>query len=103
MNRSDVAEQSGEVFSRSMLPSVLARLVISHSSDYFRLFYSQTSIHGNFCSGRDVTYGEHEMDQHMVTRSLTTANGPLNWREALDVISLGSPEQVLSLLQSPSL
>ncbi|CAA7389138.1 unnamed protein product [Spirodela intermedia] len=49
-NGLDVAEQSGEVLSRSVLSSALAR-------------------------------------------TLVAANGPLDWREALDIISLGSPEQ----------
>lgn len=30
-------------------------------------------------------------------RALPGANGPTDWNEALDIISFGSPEQVLSL------
>uniref|UniRef100_A0A1D1XIA6 Protein MOR1 n=1 Tax=Anthurium amnicola TaxID=1678845 RepID=A0A1D1XIA6_9ARAE len=66
-NGLEVAEQSGENLSRLVSAPTLT-------------------------SGRDV-YGERDMDLHILSRSLAASNGPLDWREALDVISLGSPEQ----------
>ncbi|MQM08157.1 hypothetical protein Taro_041011 [Colocasia esculenta] len=68
-NGLDMAEQSGEVVSRSLMAPTLT-------------------------SGRDV-YGERDVDQHIFSRSIAAANGPLDWREALGIISLGSPEQRL--------
>lgn len=35
------------------------------------------------------------MDRHHLPRSLVTANGPTDWNEALEIISMGSPEQVV--------
>ncbi|XP_078437424.1 ARM repeat superfamily protein [Wolffia australiana] len=67
-NGLDVAEQSGELFPRPVMPSALP-------------------------SGRDVGFGERETDQPLMSRSLAAVNGPLDWREALDLISSGSPEQ----------
>ncbi|KAG6594399.1 Protein MOR1, partial [Cucurbita argyrosperma subsp. sororia] len=62
---SDVAEQSGEV-SRSMSGTVLTR----------------------------KNYGsEINMERQSVPQPLTTANGPTDWNEAMDIISFGSPEQ----------
>ncbi|KAK1262104.1 Protein MOR1 [Acorus gramineus] len=36
---------------------------------------------------------ESHVDRHAIPRSLTAGNGPMDWHEALDIISLGSPEQ----------
>lgn len=40
-------------------------------------------------------------DAHMVPRQMATATattGPADWREALDIVALGLPEQVVLLL-----
>ncbi|XP_058078323.1 protein MOR1 isoform X2 [Magnolia sinica] len=66
-NGLDVAEQSGEVISRSLPGPVLTR----ESSGHF----------------------ESHIDRHLLNRPPVVANGPADWSEALDVISLGSPEQ----------
>ncbi|XXG85325.1 hypothetical protein AAC387_Pa11g0421 [Persea americana] len=66
-NGLDVAEQSGEVLSRSLPAPILPR----ESSGHF----------------------ESHVDRHHLPRSLVTANGPTDWNEALDIISMGSPEQ----------
>ncbi|XP_077214159.1 protein MOR1-like [Tasmannia lanceolata] len=63
----DLAEQSGEILPRSVPAPIMTR----DSSAHF----------------------ESHMDSHLLSRSLSTANGPTDWNEALDVISLGSPEQ----------
>lgn len=34
------------------------------------------------------------MERQSVPQPLTTANGPTDWNEAMDIISFGSPEQV---------
>ncbi|KAK1306094.1 Protein MOR1 [Acorus calamus] len=36
---------------------------------------------------------ESHVDRHAIPRSLTAGNGAMDWHEALDIISLGSPEQ----------
>uniref|UniRef100_A0A0E0JQ94 TOG domain-containing protein n=1 Tax=Oryza punctata TaxID=4537 RepID=A0A0E0JQ94_ORYPU len=63
-NGSDIAEQSGEVVSRSMAGSMISRENFGYS------------------------------DAHMVPRQMVTATpGPADWREALDIVALGLPEQ----------
>ncbi|XP_022977426.1 protein MOR1-like [Cucurbita maxima] len=64
---SDVAEQSGEV-SRSMSGTI------------------STSSRKNYGS-------ELHMERQSVPQPLTTASGPTDWNEAMDIISFGSPEQ----------
>uniref|UniRef100_A0ACD5W2B5 Uncharacterized protein n=1 Tax=Avena sativa TaxID=4498 RepID=A0ACD5W2B5_AVESA len=63
-NGSDVAEQSGELVSRS--------------------------IAGPMTSRENFGYA----DAHMVPRQMATAaTGPADWREALDIVALGLPDQ----------
>jgi cytoskeleton-associated protein 5 len=63
-NGSDVAEQSGELVSRS--------------------------IAGSMTSRENFGYA----DAHMLPRQMATAAaGPADWREALDIVALGLPEQ----------
>ncbi|KAM0848085.1 hypothetical protein ACQ4PT_054595 [Festuca glaucescens] len=63
-NGSDVAEQSGELVSRS--------------------------IAGSMTSRENFGYA----DAHMVPRQMATAAaGPADWREALDIVALGLPDQ----------
>ncbi|EEC71701.1 hypothetical protein OsI_04204 [Oryza sativa Indica Group] len=63
-NGSDIAEQSGEAVSRSMAGSMISRENFGYS------------------------------DAHMVPRQMATATpGPADWREALDIVALGLPEQ----------
>nr|XP_051221841.1 protein MOR1-like [Lolium perenne] len=59
--RSDVAEQSGELVSRSIAGSMTPRVNFGYA------------------------------DAHMVPRQM--AAGPADWREALDIVALGLPEQ----------
>ncbi|KAF8775510.1 hypothetical protein HU200_004938 [Digitaria exilis] len=66
-NGSDVAEQSGEVVSRSVTGSMISR--------------------DNF------GYADAHMDRHMVPRQMPAATGPADWREALEIVALGLPEQ----------
>ncbi|KAF5193151.1 Mor1 [Thalictrum thalictroides] len=66
-NGLDVAEQSGDVLSRSVSGPIMSRDTVSHSE----LF----------------------MDRHPVSRSVASPNAPTDWNEALDIISFGSPEQ----------
>ncbi|XP_025815163.1 protein MOR1 isoform X3 [Panicum hallii] len=66
-NGSDVAEQSGEVLSRSVAGSMISR--------------------DNF------GYADAHMDRHMVPRQMPAATGPADWREALEIVALGLPEQ----------
>ncbi|CAO1946382.1 unnamed protein product [Urochloa humidicola] len=66
-NGSDVAEQSGEVVSRSVAGSMISR--------------------DNF------GYADAHMDRHMVPRQMPAATGPADWREALEIVALGLPEQ----------
>nr|CAB3478665.1 unnamed protein product [Digitaria exilis] len=66
-NGSDVAEQSGEVVSRSVTGSMISR--------------------DNF------GYPDAHMDRHMVPRQMPAATGPADWREALEIVALGLPEQ----------
>ncbi|XP_058079545.1 protein MOR1-like [Magnolia sinica] len=66
-NGLDIAEPSGEVLSSSLSAPILSR---------------ETS--GHF---------ESQMDRHLLPRPLAVTNGPAVWNEALDIISLGSPEQ----------
>lgn len=42
------------------------------------------------------------MDRHLVPRQMPTATGPADWREALEIVALGLPEQVVLLLTSQS-
>ncbi|RZC65417.1 hypothetical protein C5167_009104 [Papaver somniferum] len=66
-NGADVAEQSGEILSRSVSGQVFARESIVHADPH--------------------------VDRHISPRSLVTPNGPTDWNEALDIILYGSPEQ----------
>ncbi|KAL6853776.1 hypothetical protein ACP4OV_019805 [Aristida adscensionis] len=67
-NGSDVAEQSGEVVSRSLTGSMISR--------------------------ENFGYGDTHMDRHMVPRQMAAATtAPADWREALDIVALGLPEQ----------
>ncbi|XP_062207239.1 protein MOR1 [Phragmites australis] len=67
-NGSDIAEQSGEVVSRSLAGSVISR--------------------------ENFGYADAHMDRHMVPRQMAAATtGPADWREALDIVALGLPEQ----------
>ncbi|KAL5994649.1 Protein MICROTUBULE ORGANIZATION 1 [Asimina triloba] len=68
-NGSEVAEQSGEVLSRSLPAPILTR----ESSGQF----------------------DSHMDRNLLNRPLAVANGPADWSEALEVISLGSPDQAV--------
>ncbi|XP_066312784.1 protein MOR1 isoform X2 [Miscanthus floridulus] len=65
-NGSDIAEQSGEVVSRSVTGSMISR---------------------------DFGYADAHMDRHMVPRQIPAATGPADWREALEIVALGLPEQ----------
>ncbi|KAG6756741.1 hypothetical protein POTOM_040182 [Populus tomentosa] len=65
-NGSDIAEQSGEV-SQSVSGPILAR----------KNFGTQ----------------ELQVERHIMPRALTSASGPTDWNEALDIISFSSPEQ----------
>jgi hypothetical protein len=39
------------------------------------------------------------MDRHLVPRQMAAATpGPADWREALDIVALGLPDQVMLLL-----
>uniref|UniRef100_A0A453FT14 TOG domain-containing protein n=1 Tax=Aegilops tauschii subsp. strangulata TaxID=200361 RepID=A0A453FT14_AEGTS len=63
-NGSDVAEQSGELVSRSMAGSMMSRENFGYA------------------------------DAHTVPRQMAAAvTGPADWREALDIVALGLPEQ----------
>ncbi|KAG2601533.1 protein MOR1 isoform X2 [Panicum virgatum] len=66
-NGSDIAEQSGEVVSRSVAGSMISR--------------------DNF------GYADAHMDRHMIPRQMPAATGPADWREALEIVALGLPEQ----------
>ncbi|KAJ0975552.1 hypothetical protein J5N97_017517 [Dioscorea zingiberensis] len=68
-NGLDVAEQSGELLSRSLAAPVVMRNRVN------------------------IGYTEPTAERHVLSRTLITANGPADWHEALDVISMGSPEQ----------
>uniref|UniRef100_A0A0D9V739 Protein MOR1 n=1 Tax=Leersia perrieri TaxID=77586 RepID=A0A0D9V739_9ORYZ len=69
-NGSDIAEQSGEVVSRSMAGSMVSRENFGYS------------------------------DAHMVPRQMATATpGPADWREALDIVALGLPDQFLQSVE----
>ncbi|XP_077250058.1 protein MOR1-like isoform X3 [Tasmannia lanceolata] len=68
-NGLDVAEQSGEVLSRSFPVPFVA---------------STRESSGQFASN---------IERHLLPLSLSTMNGPTDWNQALDIISLGSPEQ----------
>ncbi|KAM7271007.1 hypothetical protein ACFE04_030221 [Oxalis oulophora] len=65
-NGSDVAEQSGEV-SQSISGSIFPRKT-----------YPQPDL---------------PMDRHPLPRTLPSASGSIDWNEALEIISFGSPEQ----------
>ncbi|KAK8936155.1 Protein MOR1 [Platanthera zijinensis] len=66
-NGFDVAEQSGEV--------------------PFHYAAAPLTTRENFA------YADQHMDRHMIPRQPVSINAPLDWREALDLILLGSPEQ----------
>ncbi|TVU36608.1 hypothetical protein EJB05_18547 [Eragrostis curvula] len=67
-NGSDIAEQSGEVVSRSVTGSMISR--------------------DNF------GYADSHMDRHLLPRQMASATpGPADWREALDIVALGLPDQ----------
>ncbi|MCL7034943.1 hypothetical protein MKW94_023873 [Papaver nudicaule] len=66
-NGVDVAEQSGEILSRSVSGHIFTRESIAHADPH--------------------------VDRHISPRSLVTPNGPTDWNEALDIILYGSPEQ----------
>ncbi|XP_020695563.1 protein MOR1 isoform X2 [Dendrobium catenatum] len=70
-NGLDVAEQSGEI----PFYSAAAPLV--------------TSL---FASRENIAYADSHMERHMIPRQLASVIQP-DWREALDLILLGSPEQ----------
>jgi len=42
------------------------------------------------------------MDRHMVPRQIPAATGPADWREALKIVALGLPEQVMLSITSHS-
>ncbi|KAF9590616.1 hypothetical protein IFM89_035934 [Coptis chinensis] len=66
-NGLDLAEQSGEVLTRSVAGPILSRENFGHTEAY--------------------------MDRNLVSRSVASPNTPTDWNEALDIISFGSPEQ----------
>ncbi|XP_043688647.1 protein MOR1 isoform X3 [Telopea speciosissima] len=66
-NGVDVAEQSGEVLARSISAPIFSRENIGHSEPY--------------------------VERHPLGRSMSSANGPSDWNEALHIISAGSPEE----------
>ncbi|KAJ6841944.1 protein MOR1-like [Iris pallida] len=67
-NGMDIAEQSGEALSRSMT--------------------------GPIMPSRDNTGSlDSHVERHFLLRQLVCSNGPTDWHEALDIISLGLPEQ----------
>ncbi|XP_031503341.1 protein MOR1 isoform X2 [Nymphaea colorata] len=75
-NGLEVAEQSGEVLSRSTTAPVL------------------TGYHGtSFCDRAVNGHFEIHADRHALPRPLAAANSPSDWNEALEIIMLGSPEQ----------
>ncbi|URD81254.1 CLASP N terminal [Musa troglodytarum] len=64
--RLDVAEQSGEVYLHSVsVPTAIRENVVYADSD----------------------------ERHISARQFATAHGPTDWLEALDIITMGSPEQ----------
>ncbi|KAF9673107.1 hypothetical protein SADUNF_Sadunf11G0114300 [Salix dunnii] len=65
-NGSDIAEQSGEV-SQSVSGSILAR--------------------------KNSGTQELQVERHIMPHAFTSASGPMDWNEALDIISFSSPEQ----------
>ncbi|WOL15918.1 protein MOR1-like isoform X1 [Canna indica] len=65
-NGLDMAEQSGEIYSRAVSVPMAAR--------------------------DNVAYADSE-ERHILARQFGTANGPTDWHEALDVIALGLPDQ----------
>ena len=48
-------------------------------------------------------YGNTELhvERQLLPRVLGGANGPTDWNEALDIISFGSPEQVVYICVMP--
>ncbi|OAY83553.1 protein MOR1 isoform X1 [Ananas comosus] len=66
-NGLEMAEQSGEILSRSVSVPMATR--------------------------ENVGYADTHLERHMLARQLATANGPSDWHEALDIITLGVPEQ----------
>lgn len=97
--RSDIAEQSGELVSRSVTGSMISRcswfLVLLFLYIYIPL-YNATCL--CLSINRDnFGYADAHMDRHMVPRQMPAATGPADWREALDIVALGLPEQVMIL------
>lgn len=96
--RSDVAEQSGELVSRSMAGSMMSRCFI-YLINWFAVpfvFHKHNFI-CVFLSISRENFGY--ADAHTVPRQMATAvTGPADWREALDIVALGLPEQVVLLL-----
>jgi hypothetical protein len=44
-------------------------------------------------------YADAHMDRHLAPRQMAAATpGPADWREALDIVALGLPDQVMLLL-----
>jgi cytoskeleton-associated protein 5 len=102
-HRSDIAEQSGEVVSRSVTGSMISRC----SNCLIVLFIrSYVQLHNATCLcltiNRDLGYADAHMDRHMVPRQIPAATGPADWHEALDIVALGLPEQVMLLITSHS-
>lgn len=77
-------------FHINSLCSQVSRCVILHDMDILLLIC--------FClvlTRESSGHFESHVDRHHLPRSLVTANGPTDWNEALDIISMGSPEQVV--------
>jgi hypothetical protein len=100
--RSDIAEQSGEVVSRPVAGSMISRC----SSCLIVLFIPNIPLHDTTCLCltiiRDFGYADAHMDRHMVPRQIPSTTGPVDWREALEIVALGLPEQVMLLISSHS-
>lgn len=48
-------------------------------------------------SRKNYGHPELHMERQMMPRVLAGGSGPTDWNEALDIISFGSPEQVVNL------
>lgn len=59
------------------------------------LWISLFSYVSDCCERESSGHFESHVDRHHLPRSLVTANGPTDWNEALEIISMGSPEQVV--------
>jgi cytoskeleton-associated protein 5 len=51
------------------------------------------SVAGSMISRDNFGYADAHMDRHMVPRQMPAATGPADWREALEIVALGLPEQ----------